>query len=159
MAQEIEIPEQSDGPKEVLHLTINGKSFDWKVQYISGIEVRKISQIPKEEKLYLAIKRPWEDEVVENDTQVDLARPGIEHFFSVKPGEERLVTIIINKDEKKITRGKHTGLEIKKVGKIDSSFILHEIINGKAVRIENETIVLIKGGEVFKSHEPEGSSS
>lgn len=68
--------------KQVLHLTINEKGYEWHQQYITGIDVRKLGNIPKEDEIYLAIKKPWEDELIKDDTSVDLARPLIENFFS-----------------------------------------------------------------------------
>lgn len=69
---------------DALQLTINDKKYVWHRQYITGEEVKKLADIPASDDLFLAIKKPWEDESIANDTKVDLARPGIEHFFSKK---------------------------------------------------------------------------
>jgi hypothetical protein len=83
--------------KNTLHLTINGKEYDWHQQYITGAEVRKLGNIPKDEEIFLKIKEPWKDELIHDETQVDLARPGLEHFYSKgKPIE----IIIVNGREK-----------------------------------------------------------
>lgn len=68
--------------KHVLQLYINGKQHDWTKQYISGAEIRKLGNIPHTEEVFLAIKRPWEDEPIALDTKVNLARPEIESFYS-----------------------------------------------------------------------------
>ncbi len=68
--------------KPVLHLIINDKKYDWDHQYITGAEIRKLAHIPAEDEIFLKIKEPWKDEPISNETKVDLARPGIEHFFS-----------------------------------------------------------------------------
>ncbi|WP_285009625.1 multiubiquitin domain-containing protein [Pedobacter faecalis] len=68
--------------KNVLLLTINGKEFVWEKQYITGKEIKVLGGISLEDELYLSIRKPWEDELVENDEQINLARPGIEHFVS-----------------------------------------------------------------------------
>ena len=84
--------------KNVLWLTINDKKFKWYEQYITGKEVRKLGNIPLEDDLFLSIQKPWNDERIENDSKVDLARPGIEHFFSKELPTE--IKIIVNGREK-----------------------------------------------------------
>ncbi|MGB4770397.1 MAG: multiubiquitin domain-containing protein [Chitinophagaceae bacterium] len=64
-----------------LIFTINGKQFEWKEQYILGAELKKLADIPLEEELYLSIQDPWDDELITNETRVNLARPEIEHFY------------------------------------------------------------------------------
>lgn len=76
----------------VLHFTINGEKFEWKTQYITGLEIRKIGRIPNEDDIFLSIKKPWEDELITDESRVDLARPEIEHFYS-KP---KSIMIIVN---------------------------------------------------------------
>jgi len=145
--------------KHDLHLTINEKGYDWHQQYITGAEVRELGNIPYEEELFLAIKRPWEDELVKDDNKVDLARPGLEHFFSKKHNEEKLVSIHVNDIERKISRGKHAVSEIKNVGEVPASHELEEVIDGKLSPLDDTAIVLIKGSEQFFSHVRDGSSS
>lgn len=83
----------------VLVLIINEKRFEWRHEYISGAEIRVLGEIPTDDEIFLAIKKPWEDEPINDDTKVNLARPEIEHFFSkAKHGE---VTIIVNGTPKK----------------------------------------------------------
>jgi len=77
--------------RQPLKLTINKETFEWPQQYILGAEIRKLGRIAPEELIYLAIKKPWEDELIKDDTRVNLARPEIEHFFSKKT-----VTLIVN---------------------------------------------------------------
>ena len=79
--------------KQSLPLIIDGKHFESKEQYITGAHVRKLGDIPNEIDIFLAIKKPWEDESISDNTKVDLARPGIEHFFSKLTHP---VTIIVN---------------------------------------------------------------
>lgn len=80
--------------KHILLLTINDRKYKWYEQYITGKELKDLAEIPQEDTLYLSIKKPWEDEVIENETSVDLARPGIEHFFSKEVDKE--IMIIVN---------------------------------------------------------------
>jgi hypothetical protein len=77
-----------------LHLIINGTKYEWKQEYITGAEIRKLGNISSEEEIFLAIKKPWEDEPIPDDKQVNLARPEIEHFYS--KDKEFKVTLIVN---------------------------------------------------------------
>lgn len=89
---------ENEHGSHILHLTINGKEYEWHQQYITGAEVRNLGNIPKEDEIFLKIKEPWIDESILDDTQIDLARPGLEHFFS--KGKPRQVIIIVNGREK-----------------------------------------------------------
>lgn len=77
-----------------LHLTINGKEYEWHQEYITGAEVRRLGKIPSEDEIFLAIKKPWEDEPIPDDKQVNLARPEIEHFYS--KDKDFKITLIVN---------------------------------------------------------------
>ena len=68
-----------------LEFEINGVKCTWEHQYITGAELKKLGNLPIDSELYLAICEPWKDELVSNDTQVDLARPGIEQFYTKNP--------------------------------------------------------------------------
>ena len=81
-----------------LHLTINEKSYDWQQQYISGAELRQLGDIPNDDDIFLMVKRPWEDELINDDTIVNLARPEIEHFIS--KSKHFKIRIIVNGREK-----------------------------------------------------------
>jgi hypothetical protein len=84
--------------KKKLSFTINGVKFDWYKQYIRGVQIRELGKIAPEDELYLDIPGDWQDDVIENDEIVDLARPGTEHFVSKpKPKEFK---IIVNAREK-----------------------------------------------------------
>lgn len=143
----------------VLHLTINKKEYQWSHQYISGAKLKEIANIPLEEELFLAIKRPWEDELISNDTKVDLAREGIEHFFSKKNDSDRLVKIFVNDIEKQLERGKYSVAEIKKIGDVPADYELDELVNGKLISIPDSAFILIKGCEQFFSRVKDGKSS
>ena len=145
--------------KKKLELTIDEKKFNWYSQYITGVEIKHLAGISSETELFLAITRPWEDELIKEDTIVDLARPGIEHFFSKKCNEEQFVIIYVKDIERKITRGKHTVAEIKKVGQVPIEYDLEEVIDGKLTPLDDNGTVLIKGREQFFCHPKDGSSS
>lgn len=80
--------------KEVLPLTINGKKYEWQQEYITGAEIKKLGNINAEDEIILAIKKPWEDEPIPDDKQVNLARPEIEHFYS--KDKDYNITLIVN---------------------------------------------------------------
>ena len=86
--------EKHEHGTHVLQLNINGKHYDWHHEYIIGAEIRKLGNIPPEEDIFLAIKKPWEDEPIPDDKQVNLARPELEHFYS--KDKQSKVTLIVN---------------------------------------------------------------
>lgn len=85
-----------------LRITINGKQYDWPHQYITGAEIRKTAGIPETDDIFLAVKKSWEDELITNETRVNLARPEAEHFYSEE--KEKEVVIIVNGSPKKWTK-------------------------------------------------------
>jgi hypothetical protein len=90
--------EKNKTGKEILDLTINGKKYQWTQQYITGAEIRKLGNISEDAEIFLAIKKPWEDEPIQDDKQVNLARPEIEQFYSKE--KDFKVTLIINGRQK-----------------------------------------------------------
>lgn len=64
-----------------LKYSIDGEEFSTTQQYITGRELKDKKRIPHSTELYLAVSRPYEDELIENETKVNLARPDIEQFF------------------------------------------------------------------------------
>jgi hypothetical protein len=78
---------------DVLSFTLNGVRYEWTQEYITGAELRRVGNIPEVEDIFLAIKKPWEDEPVPDEKTVNLARPEIEHFYS-KNKEQKLVLIV-----------------------------------------------------------------
>lgn len=159
MSEDIEKNKDHSNGKPSLELKINDKKYEWASQYISDAEVRKLGNIPKEDKLFLDIERPWEDEVITDGTKIDLARPGIEEFYSHKHEEPRIVEISINDKDYKISRGKHSVSEIKNIGGVPATNEMEEIINGQLTPLADDAFVLIKGYEKFFSHVRDGSSS
>ncbi|MDR6941346.1 multiubiquitin domain-containing protein [Mucilaginibacter pocheonensis] len=144
--------------RPVLLLTINGKIYKWYEQFITGLEVKQLAGISVEDHLWLAIKKPWEDEKIGNEEKVDLARPGIEHFYS-KPEEPKEVVITINKVEYQVKPGIHTVANLKSTGGVPSAYELEQVIAGKLTPLKDDASVEIKGGEQFVSHVRDGSSS
>lgn len=65
----------------VLEFELKGKKHTWPEQYITGAKLKELGHIDPAETLFLDIEEPWEDELILNETRVDLARPGIEAFI------------------------------------------------------------------------------
>lgn len=83
---------------ETLNFEINGKSFHWSEQYITGAELRKLGNVPLDEEIFLSIKKPWEDELITDEVKVNLARPEIENFFF--KDKHFKVSLIVNLKDK-----------------------------------------------------------
>jgi hypothetical protein len=144
--------------KYTLKLIIDGKSFEWDKQYITGTELRRLAGIDKDRELFLAIEKPWEDERILDDTRVDLAREGIEHFYSKKQDIEKVV-IYVDDQPRKIHPGERTVTEIKKVGEVSAGYELDQVIGGHITPLKDDAVVCIEGGERFISHVKDGTSS
>jgi hypothetical protein len=74
-----------------------------------------------------------------------------------EPGPE--VKISINGVSKVIRRGRHTVVEIKKLGEVPLADELEQLIDGKLTPLPDDGTVTIKGREVFVSHVRSGGSS
>jgi len=79
--------EASQNATDGLSLIIQGKSFVWLHQYIYGAQIKNLAGIPPDKILYMGLIDPFDDEVIENDQEVNLARPGIERFYIREPLE------------------------------------------------------------------------
>lgn len=95
--------------KHVLQLTINSKHYEWKHKYITGAQIRKLGNIPHDDEIFLVIKG-WPDEPIPDDKEVNLARPGLEHFYSKEKCVE--VIIIVNGEPKKWDKKKISFKEV-----------------------------------------------
>jgi hypothetical protein len=84
--------------KAVLYLSINDNRYEWHKEYITGAEIRKLGNIPSEDEIFLAIKKPWKDEPIPNDKEVNLARPEVEHFYS--KNKHFTVVLMVNLEAK-----------------------------------------------------------
>jgi len=83
--------------KKKLIYFINSAEHSSNKQFIKGSFIRHQGSIPADEEIFLKVPKDWEDELIEDDEWVDLARPGKEHFESRKFE----VCIIVNLKEKK----------------------------------------------------------
>ena len=84
--------------KQKLKYSINDENFETDKQYIKGSQIRRQGNIPTDYQIFLDNKQPWDDDLIEDDEIVDLARPGKEKFYSKKEVTEFI--IIVNGREK-----------------------------------------------------------
>lgn len=141
---------QDEHGKRVLDLTINGKKYEWNQQYITGAEIRKLGHIAKDEEIFLAVKKPWEDEPIPDDKQVNLARPEIEHFYS----KAKEVFIVVNGTPHKWTKEKITFKEVIVLAfgqYIDKPTMLYTVAYEDGPR-QNPEGSMFSGQEVFVKH-------
>lgn len=143
--------------KTVYKIKIDGNKFEWNKQFITGFQLKSLGEISIDNELYLNVKGNSKDELILNENNVDLANPGIEKFYS-KEQESDLVSITIDDDSHHITKGEYTGLQIKQIGNVNSTYELQQVVDGLKT-INDGDVVNIVGGEVFISHPKDGQSS
>ena len=68
--------------KQKLKYSIDGKNFETDKQYIKGSQIRRQGNVPNDYQIFLDNKQPWEDDLIEDNEIVDLARQGKEKFYS-----------------------------------------------------------------------------
>jgi hypothetical protein len=107
--------------KKKLLFTINGVQHTWYKQFIRGVQIRELGNIPENEEVYLDLPNGWQDDKIENHEIVDLARPGVEHFVSRKNSNE--IELIIEGNPVKYSKAKITYEEvvILALGQYDSN--------------------------------------
>jgi len=134
--------------KSALNLIINGKHYEWLQQYITGAEVRELANIPQEDEIFLAIKKPWEDETILDDTKTDLARPGIEHFYSKMKFP---ITLIVNGRPKPWNEEKISYEQVVKLAfdnYVENGRTIYTVTYDKGPR-QNHEGTMVKGDVVF----------
>jgi hypothetical protein len=99
--------------KNELLLIVGDQKFNWPEQYITGLQVRNLVGAGEEVELFLAIKKPWEDELIKDNDRVDLARPGIERFFF-----KHILRFTLNEKKHKWYEQYITGEQLRALGEI-----------------------------------------
>lgn len=102
--------------KVSLKFVIEGKEYETFNQYMAGAELKNLAGIPLDTELFLSISKPYQDELIENDKSVNLARPETEYFFVKKK-----LHFTINQIPFTWYRQYITGTEIRELGKISSN--------------------------------------
>ncbi|SMG42682.1 Multiubiquitin [Marivirga sericea] len=119
-----------------LRLVVEGEWFDWDQQFITGQEIKDLAGINTNKPIYLSLKDPWDDELIENDLKVDLAREGIEFFYVKNP-----LKFKIGNDQYDWNSQYITGLQLRQVGRLtDDQDIFLKIKGGfEDELVENNT--------------------
>jgi hypothetical protein len=104
-------------PSTVFKLVVENVNYEWFDQFITGSEVRKLTNLSNESDMYLAVTEPWNDQIIGDNEKVDLGRPDVEHFYF-----KRNLKLIINKKNFIWHREYVTGKQIKHLGGI----LLHD---------------------------------
>jgi Multiubiquitin len=145
----IKIHKSSEGHRYTLEFTVNGKSHEWHHQYITGAEIRDLFEIPQEQDVFLAVKKPWKDEHVKDEDRIDLAREGVEHFYHKEKNPK--YTIVVNGTVHHWNKHKISFEEvvILAFGKYDSNPNIRYTVNYSKGPHENPKGSMTKGDEVF----------
>ncbi len=101
-------------PNVSLKFVIEGKEYETYDQYKTGAQLKQLGGIPIESELFLSISSPYKDELIDNDKEVNLARPEIEYFFVKKK-----LQFTINKVPFIWYKKFITGSQIRELGNID----------------------------------------
>ena len=99
--------------KVPLKFVIEGKEYETFDQYKTGAELKQLAGIPMDTELFLSINKPYNDELIENDKSVNMARPETEYFFVKKK-----LHFTINQVPFTWYRQFITGAEIRELGNI-----------------------------------------
>ena len=136
-----------------LKLSVDNHSFETEEQFLTGLQIKKCAGIPAENELFLVVPG-YEDELIDNNKQVNLARPGIERFVSRKPGCG--ITLIVN-----ATPVSHTtpatsvnyeqivAYAFPKVVSNDEVGYTDTYCDGPSINAEG---IMVKGQKVFTKH-------
>lgn len=71
------------GPK-VYRFKVDGQQFESVNQIITGLELRQLAGLTADTELYVDVPHGWQDHFVSCDDQVDLGKPGIEKFITLR---------------------------------------------------------------------------
>lgn len=63
-------------------IMIDQKPFDWPHQFITGAQIKQLAGVDMSYGVWLKVHGPGEDLPIGDQEQVDLSKPGREHFFT-----------------------------------------------------------------------------
>lgn len=135
--------------KQKLKYSIDGKNFETDKQYIKGSQIRVQGRIPANYQIFLDNKQPWEDDLIEDDEIVDLARPGKEKFYSKQEIIEFI--IVVNGREKRWNEKAitfHQVVELAFGNFQDSPDTVYTVTYAKGPQ-QNPEGSMVKGTKVF----------
>jgi len=138
--------------KQKLKYSIDGKNFETDKQYIRGSQIRSQGNIADNFQIFLDNKQPWDDELIEDNEIVDLARPGKEKFYSKEKCFS--VEIIVNLEPKPWNAEKITFEQVIVLayGSYDSDPRKGYTVTYDRGPIQNIEGTMVAKGEVFVKH-------
>jgi hypothetical protein len=90
---------------------IDGERQEWLTPFINGITIKRLADKDPEHFIVILEREEEADQEIDDDQMANLSGNGLEKFH-LKPAE-KLVEVFVNDKPVHITRGEHTGLEIK----------------------------------------------
>ena len=73
-----------------LKFSVNEQLFIAPSQFLTGKQIKEMAKINSEDNLYLVVPG-FEDELIDNEKVVNLARPGVERFISRKQMDQEII--------------------------------------------------------------------
>lgn len=133
--------------KKNLPYMVNGVDFESFSRYIQGKRLRREGNIPETQEMLLAVQAPFEPEVVENETFVDLALPGNNNFFS----RPIAYLLIVNAKDHQWDKKTITYTEVVKIPYPQYEEKPNEVytVTYKRGPIQNPQGSMVKGDKVF----------
>jgi hypothetical protein len=141
--------------KEKYQFIINQHLFVSHESFITEEELRIIGKIPPDDDLFF--KKEGEDHKLTKAEKIDLKPYPIEEFYSAQCVKD--VSIVVDNITYNVKPGKYSVEQIKAIGKVKPGFLLEQLVNNILVKLPADAVVVIKGGEEFKSFAKDGTSS
>lgn len=133
-----------------LEFSVDGTRCRTEHQFLTGAQIKRMAGVPADFELYLVVPG-YQDELIDDDKTVNLARPGIERFESRRPGHQ--VFIYINTTSKPYDRPVISYEEVVALFGGDASNPLkgYSISYADGPR-QNRSGILAQGQQVFVKH-------
>lgn len=104
------------GCERILFFNVEDKPYETDQQYLTGSEIKKLAGLAKNAELFITVRDPWKDEAVGDNVKIDLARPGIEGFYTKKKLE-----FIVNGNKFSSEKQYLTGADIRELAGINGN--------------------------------------
>ena len=131
-------------------IDIAGKRQEWPCGLISGATLKELGKQDIDQVNVFLERQDQPDDLIEDEQLVDLTGREVERFH-FKP-REREVEIFVNRKPVRMTRGEHTGSEIKQAAiaadiNIKPDFVLSLVLDPGETRIigDNDPVLVKKG--------------
>lgn len=113
------------GGYRTLEFTVEDKPYSSQKQYLTGAEIKALAGLASNSELFLTISKPWKDDPIADNEEVDLARPGIEGFYIKKK-----LKLIIDGDTYESDRQYIFGSDIRRIGNIPADYQIFLSVSG-----------------------------